>query len=89
MLKRLSDQGLIENSQARTGRQVKAWRLTLDGESVIDAQRSLKQAQRRASKGGKLATTRSATGRRGKSRPTAAAGTNAGGRRVSDDRAYP
>ncbi len=73
MMRRLSDQGLVENAQGHTGRQVKAWRLTMDGEAVIDAHRSLKQAQRKAGKGGKLATTRSAAGRRGKSRPSATA----------------
>ncbi|HEY3866529.1 MAG TPA: TetR family transcriptional regulator [Solirubrobacteraceae bacterium] len=67
MMKRLADQGLVENAQGHVNRQVKAWRLTKDGEAVIDAHRPLKQAQRRAGKGGKLVTTRSARGRRGKS----------------------
>jgi AcrR family transcriptional regulator/DNA-binding MarR family transcriptional regulator len=66
MMKRLTDQGLVEDAQAHTNRQGKAWRLTADGEAVIDAHRPLKQAQRRAGKGGKLATARSAAGRRGK-----------------------
>ena len=66
MLKRLQTQGLVENAQAHAKRQVKAWRLTTDGEAVIDAHRPLKQAQRTAGKGGKLVTTRSAAGRRGK-----------------------
>ncbi len=74
MMKRLTDQGLIENAQGHTNRQIKAWRLTADGEAVIDAHRPLKQAQRKAGKGGKLATTRSAAGRRGKSQPIAVAG---------------
>ena len=74
MMKRLSDQGLVENAQGHTNRQIKAWRLTADGEAVIDAHRPLKQAQRKAGKGGKLATTRSAAGRRGKSQPIAVAG---------------
>ncbi len=73
MMKRLSDQGLVENGQGHTNRQVKAWRLTADGEAVIDAHRPLKQAQRRAGRGGKLATTRSAAGRRGKSQQVAVA----------------
>jgi AcrR family transcriptional regulator/DNA-binding PadR family transcriptional regulator len=74
MMKRLTDQGLVENAQGHTGRPVKAWRLTADGEAVIDAHRPLKQAQRRAGKGGKLATTRSVAGRRGKNQQTATAG---------------
>ncbi len=66
MMKRMADQGLVENTQGRAGRQVKAWRLTRDGEVVIDAHPPLKQAQRTASKGGKLPTTRSTRGRRGR-----------------------
>jgi AcrR family transcriptional regulator/DNA-binding MarR family transcriptional regulator len=54
MMKRLSEQGLVENTQAHTKRLARAWRLTADGEAVIDAHRSLKQAQRTTSKGGKL-----------------------------------
>ena len=54
MMKRLSDQGLVENAMAHTKRQVRAWRLTADGEAVIDAHRTLKQAQRTAARGGKL-----------------------------------
>jgi AcrR family transcriptional regulator/DNA-binding MarR family transcriptional regulator len=76
MMKRLSDQGLVENAQAHSKRQARAWRLTSDGEAVIDAHRPLKQAQRKASKGGKLATTRSNAGRRGKHEQIAAAGTD-------------
>ena len=83
MMKRLVDQGLVENSLGRSSRQVKAWRLTMAGESVIDAQRSLKQAQRKAGKGGKLATTRSAAGRRGKAQPTAVADRASGGVRMT------
>ncbi len=56
MMKRLQTQGLIENVQGHTRRQVRAWRLTADGEAVIDAHRPLKRAQRTAGKGGKLAT---------------------------------
>ena len=89
MMKRLSDQGLVENAQAHTNRQVKAWRLTADGEAVIDAHRPLKQAQRKAGKGGKLATTRSAAGRRGKSQPTAGRRHEPGEHRVSHDRSHP
>ena len=75
MMKRLQTQGLVENAQGHTRRQVKAWRLTANGEAVIDAHRPLKEAQRKAGKGGKLPTTRSAAGRRGKSQPTAATAT--------------
>ena len=64
MMKRLSDHGLVENAQAHSKRQARAWRLTADGEAVIDAHRSLKRAQRKTSKGGKLVPVSS--GRRGK-----------------------
>ena len=56
MMKRLSDQGLVENTLAHSKRQVMAWRLTADGEAVIDAHRggrALLKAQRTAGKGGK------------------------------------
>jgi DNA-binding MarR family transcriptional regulator len=57
MMKRLQGQGLIENVQGHnTRRQVRAWRLTTDGEAVIDAHKPLKQAQRTAGNGGRLAT---------------------------------
>jgi AcrR family transcriptional regulator len=76
MMKRLQAQGLIENTQAHTKRLARAWRLTSDGEAVIDAHRPLKQAQRKAGKGGRLAA-KSAGGRRGRGRyqQVAAAGT--------------
>jgi AcrR family transcriptional regulator len=73
MMKRLAAQGLVENALGRSSRQLKAWRLTADGEAVIDAHRALKRAQRTAGEGGKLPTTRSAAGRRGKTRQTAPA----------------
>jgi AcrR family transcriptional regulator/DNA-binding MarR family transcriptional regulator len=76
MMRRLSDQGLVENTLAQTKRQVMAWRLTSDGEAVIDAHRPLKQAQRRAGKGGRLVTTRSAAGRRPNHEQIAAVGTD-------------
>jgi DNA-binding MarR family transcriptional regulator len=72
MMKRLSDHGLVENAQAHSKRQARAWRLTADGEAVIDAHRSLKRAQRKTSKGGKLVPLSS--GRRGKT-TVAAVGT--------------
>jgi AcrR family transcriptional regulator/DNA-binding MarR family transcriptional regulator len=75
MMKRLQDQGLVENAQAHTKRQARAWRLTPDGEAVVDAHPPLKQARRKAGKGEKLPTTRSAAGRRGKTQP---ATTNSG-----------
>jgi AcrR family transcriptional regulator/predicted MarR family transcription regulator len=68
MMKRLGEQGLVESTHGKTGRLVRAWRLTADGEAVIDAHRSLKGAQRTAGKGSKLAGARSAVGRRGKTR---------------------
>ena len=83
MMKRLQAQGLVENAQGHTRRQVKAWRLTVNGEAVIDAHRPLKEAQRKAGKGGKLPTTRSAAGRRGKSQPAATATTGAAAGTVS------
>jgi AcrR family transcriptional regulator/DNA-binding PadR family transcriptional regulator len=73
MMKRLCEQGLIENTQGHTKRQARAWRLTSDGEAVIDAHRSLKQAQRRTSKGGKLVAKST---RRGERERIAAAGTD-------------
>jgi AcrR family transcriptional regulator/DNA-binding MarR family transcriptional regulator len=76
MMKRLAGQGLVENTQAHAKRQARAWRLTADGEAVINAHRPLKQAQRKTSKGGKLVAPRSARGRRGKS-TTAATGAQA------------
>jgi AcrR family transcriptional regulator/DNA-binding PadR family transcriptional regulator len=66
MMKRLSGQGLVENTQAHTKRLARAWRLTPDGEAVIDSHeggRDLVKAQRKVSKGGKLVPTKS--GRRG------------------------
>jgi AcrR family transcriptional regulator/DNA-binding MarR family transcriptional regulator len=68
MMKRLQGQGLVENAQAHSRRQVKAWRLTADGEALIDAHHSLKRAQRTAGKGGKLLAPRSAAGRRSQSK---------------------
>jgi AcrR family transcriptional regulator/DNA-binding MarR family transcriptional regulator len=64
MMKRLCEQGLVENTPAHTKRLVRAWRLTADGEAVIDAHPSLKRAQRTTSKGGKLVA--KSSGRRGK-----------------------
>jgi AcrR family transcriptional regulator/DNA-binding MarR family transcriptional regulator len=76
MMKRLQTQGLIENAQGQSRRQARAWRLTRDGEAVIEAHRPLKLARRKAGKGGKLVATRSAAGRRGKHEPIAAPGTD-------------
>jgi AcrR family transcriptional regulator len=66
MMRRLCEQGLVENAQAHAKRLVRAWRLTVDGEAVIDAHRSLKQAQRTTSKGGELVA--KGSGRRGEHR---------------------
>jgi AcrR family transcriptional regulator/DNA-binding MarR family transcriptional regulator len=75
MMKRLAGQGLVENARSHTNRQARAWRLTQDGEAVIDAHqggRDLLKAQRKVSNGGKLVAPRS--GRRGKRKlPTAGA----------------
>jgi AcrR family transcriptional regulator/DNA-binding MarR family transcriptional regulator len=65
MMKRLTAQGLVENAHGPAKRQARAWRLTSDGEAVIDAHPPLKQAQRKAGKGGKLVSSRSSSGRRG------------------------
>jgi DNA-binding IclR family transcriptional regulator len=75
MMKRLQEQGLVENTQGQTRRLVRAWRLTADGEAVIDAHKSLK-ARRTTSKGGKLAT--ESSGRRGKHRKTEGGGVEVG-----------
>jgi AcrR family transcriptional regulator len=64
VMKRLQEQGLVENAPAHAKRLVRAWRLTMDGQAVIDAHRSLKQAQRTTSRGGKLVAVES--GRRGR-----------------------
>ena len=54
MMKRLQDQGLVENAPALDKRLTRAWRLTAGGEAVIDAHPLLKRAQRKAGRGGKL-----------------------------------
>jgi AcrR family transcriptional regulator/DNA-binding MarR family transcriptional regulator len=82
MMKRLQGQGLVENAHGAVKRQARAWRLTGDGEAVIDAHKPLKQAQRKAGKGGKLATTRSVSARRGKYEPITPAGTDTTGKEV-------
>jgi AcrR family transcriptional regulator/DNA-binding MarR family transcriptional regulator len=64
VMKRLCEQGLVENAQAHAKRLVRAWRLTADGQAVIDAHKSLQQAQRMTSRGGKLVV--KSSGRRGK-----------------------
>jgi AcrR family transcriptional regulator len=64
MMKRLSDHGLVENALAHTKRQARAWRLTADGQAVVDAHRPLRRAQRKTAKGGKLVA-KSVGGRRG------------------------
>jgi AcrR family transcriptional regulator/DNA-binding PadR family transcriptional regulator len=78
MLKRLRAQGLIENAQGESRRQARAWRLTRDGEVVIDGHRggrALIRAQRKTAKAGKLIT-RSPAGRRGRHEQIAAVGTD-------------
>jgi AcrR family transcriptional regulator/DNA-binding MarR family transcriptional regulator len=57
MMKRLQEQGLVENTQNNSKRLARAWRLTADGEAVLDAHRSardLLKVRRGTSKGGKL-----------------------------------
>jgi AcrR family transcriptional regulator len=69
MMKRLQEQGLVENAQARAKRLARAWRLTADGEAAIDAHRPIKRAQRTTREGGNLAVK---SGRRGQSKIAAA-----------------
>jgi AcrR family transcriptional regulator/DNA-binding MarR family transcriptional regulator len=54
IIRRLQEQGLVENTQAQAKRLARAWRLTADGEAVVDAHRPLQRAQRTTRKGGKL-----------------------------------
>jgi DNA-binding MarR family transcriptional regulator len=74
LMNRLQTQGLIENSHGHINRHVKAWRLTMDGQAVIDAYPSLRQAQRKARKGGLIPNGRP-TSRSAKSKPTTPAST--------------
>jgi AcrR family transcriptional regulator/DNA-binding MarR family transcriptional regulator len=83
MMKRLQTQGLVENTQGHTKRLARAWRLTADGEAVIDSHRggrALVKAQRRVGKGGKLVAAKTAGARRG--RPTPGASIDTGGVKV-------
>jgi AcrR family transcriptional regulator/DNA-binding MarR family transcriptional regulator len=80
MMKRLAAQGLIENTQAPK-RLARAWRLTADGEAVIDSHRggrALIKAQRRAGRGGKLVAAKTAL----RGRPTPGASIDTGGVKV-------
>jgi AcrR family transcriptional regulator/SOS-response transcriptional repressor LexA len=65
MMKRLQEQGLVENTTMRAKRLARAWRLTADGEAVIDANRGGRGPvkTRTARKGGRPAVD---SGRRGK-----------------------
>jgi AcrR family transcriptional regulator/DNA-binding MarR family transcriptional regulator len=65
MMKRLQEQGLVENRPAPAKRLARAWRLTADGEAVVDEHLPLRQARRTTRTGGKLAV--GGSGRRGKS----------------------
>jgi AcrR family transcriptional regulator/DNA-binding PadR family transcriptional regulator len=64
MMKRLQSQGLVEDAHRDVKRQARAWRLTSDGEAVIDAHKPLKRARRKAGEGGRLAE-KNPGGRRG------------------------
>jgi AcrR family transcriptional regulator len=66
MTRRLAEQGLIEDTQAHTKHLARAWRLTTDGETLIDAHQAelLVKASHPASEPGKLAAKHS--GRRGR-----------------------
>jgi DNA-binding HxlR family transcriptional regulator len=75
MMKRLTEQGLVENAQGHTGYQVKAWRLTTHGEAAIDTHKSLQRAQRRAPRGATPATTASPAARGGRNQQVAATNT--------------
>jgi AcrR family transcriptional regulator/DNA-binding MarR family transcriptional regulator len=62
MMKRLQEQGLVENTQAHTKRLARAWILTTDGKAVIDAHRGERasiKTQRATGKGSKLVAARS------------------------------
>jgi AcrR family transcriptional regulator/DNA-binding MarR family transcriptional regulator len=86
MMKRLAGQGLVENTQAHTGRLARAWRLTADGEAVIDSHhggRDLVRAQRTVSKGGKLVPAKHTRRGGSKSSPAGAEAVGAGFRMTS------
>jgi AcrR family transcriptional regulator/DNA-binding MarR family transcriptional regulator len=78
LMKRLVEQGLIENTQARAKRLARAWRLTADGEAVADTHRGGGAPSRtwRQTSGGQL-TAKSA--RRGRSRQITLADTGVAG----------
>jgi AcrR family transcriptional regulator/DNA-binding MarR family transcriptional regulator len=54
IMRRLQEQGLVENTQAQAKRLARAWRLTADGEAANDAHRPLQRARGTTGKGGKL-----------------------------------
>jgi DNA-binding MarR family transcriptional regulator len=58
LMARLQSQGLIENARGRDRGVSKAWRVTRQGEAVIEAHRPPRQARRTDAHGGKLATKR-------------------------------
>jgi AcrR family transcriptional regulator len=76
MMKRLTVQGLVENSQTHSKRLVRAWRLTANGEAAIDAHRGEERGrapsstEAQESKRSRLSTE---SGRRGKHRKIATA----------------
>jgi DNA-binding MarR family transcriptional regulator len=73
LMARLQSQGLIENARGRDRGVSKAWRVTRQGEAVIEAHRPPRQARRTDAHGGKLATKRGrAPERAGKSIGSAA-----------------
>jgi DNA-binding MarR family transcriptional regulator len=78
MMSRLQTQGLAENSQDHANRHVKAWRLTIPGEAVLDAHRrgrALRKAHRKARRHRKLAIRRRVATHPNRTRPTTATGT--------------
>jgi AcrR family transcriptional regulator/DNA-binding MarR family transcriptional regulator len=58
MMKRLQEQGLVEDTHSNPHRIARAWRLTPQGEAVIDAHRPLQRQRLRTRGGGKLAAPR-------------------------------
>jgi AcrR family transcriptional regulator/DNA-binding MarR family transcriptional regulator len=71
IMRRLQEQGLVENTQARGKRLARAWRLTADGEAALDTrQGSAVQARDTIRNGGAPAAD---SGRRGKHRQIAPA----------------
>jgi DNA-binding MarR family transcriptional regulator len=72
MMKRLAEQGLVENAQTHTKRLARAWRPTAEGEAVIDTHRgerggrALVKVRSESGKGGQLSADSARRGKRRK-----------------------